>query len=71
MPELEGEVQRVILMEGAMPGLLQLSVDGSWRARGLAQELLMMLRGNCDGGSRGKQCKQEMVERVMQEIDDA
>ncbi|CAL1391711.1 unnamed protein product [Linum trigynum] len=61
----------LILMEGAMPGLLQLSIDGSWRARGLAQELLMMLRGDCDGGSRGKQWKEEMVERVMQEIDAA
>ncbi|CAN1725733.1 U-box domain-containing protein 3 [Linum perenne] len=59
----------LILREGAMPGLLQLSVDGTWRARNLAQELLLMLR-DCGGyESRGKQWKQEMVEQIMQEID--
>ncbi|CAN0904191.1 U-box domain-containing protein 4 [Linum grandiflorum] len=60
----------LILREGAMPGLLQLSVDGTWRARNLAQELLLLLRDSEGyGGSRGKQWKHEMVQRIMQEID--
>lgn len=59
----------LILREGVMPGLLQLSVDGTWRAKDTAQELLLLLR-DCSGyGSRSKQSKHELIEQIMQEID--
>ncbi|EEF40963.1 U-box domain-containing protein 6 [Ricinus communis] len=59
----------LILREGVMPGLLQLSVDGTWRAKDTAQELLLLLRDYSGYGTRGKQSKHELVEQIMQEID--
>lgn len=56
----------LILREGAMPGLLQLSVDGTWRAQNMARELLMHLRDDC---STSKQSKHKNVEEIMQAID--
>lgn len=60
----------LILREGVMPGLLQLSVDGTWRARNTARELLLLLR-DCSNynNSRNKQVKHELIEQIMQEID--
>ncbi|KAL3813819.1 hypothetical protein ACJIZ3_015087 [Penstemon smallii] len=62
----------LILMEGVMPGLLQLSVDGTRRAREKAKALLLLLRDCSDGGSsqRVKNLKKNvMFEEVMREID--
>ncbi|KAF2292262.1 hypothetical protein GH714_018290 [Hevea brasiliensis] len=59
----------LILREGVMPGLLQLSVDGTWRAKDTAQELLLLLRDCSCYGSRSKQSKHELIEQIMQEID--
>ncbi|KAJ0054654.1 hypothetical protein Pint_02816 [Pistacia integerrima] len=58
-----------ILREGVMPGLLQLSVDGTWRAKNMARELLLLLRDCSDYGSRSTQSKHELMEQIMQEID--
>lgn len=58
-----------ILKEGVMPGLLQLSVDGTWRAKNMARDLLLLLRDCSSFGSRSKQLKNELVEQIMQEID--
>uniref|UniRef100_A0A2N9ISN2 U-box domain-containing protein n=1 Tax=Fagus sylvatica TaxID=28930 RepID=A0A2N9ISN2_FAGSY len=59
----------LILREGVMPGLLQLSVDGTWRAKNMARELLLLLRDCSSYGSRNIQSKHELVEQIMQEID--
>ncbi|KAK9271494.1 hypothetical protein L1049_001853 [Liquidambar formosana] len=59
----------LILREGVMPGLLQVSVDGTWRAKELAQDLLLLLRDCSSCGARSKQLKNELVEQIMEEID--
>ncbi|KAL0395718.1 UNVERIFIED_CONTAM: hypothetical protein Scaly_0020200 [Sesamum calycinum] len=60
----------MILKEGAMPGLLQLTVDGTWRARDNAKALLLLLRDcNNGGSSRAKRSKNVALEKVMREID--
>lgn len=59
----------IILREGVMPGLLQLSVDGTWRAKTMATQLLLLLRDCPSYGSRNKQSKNEIIEQIMQEID--
>lgn len=59
----------MILREGVMPGLLQLSVDGTWRAKETAHELLLLLREQPDFNSRGEQLQHELIEQIMQEID--
>ncbi|CAI9777315.1 unnamed protein product [Fraxinus pennsylvanica] len=59
----------VILREGVMPGLLQLSVDGTWRGKEKAKELLLLLRDGSKSGSRGKQSKNVLLEKVMRKID--
>ncbi|XP_059452456.1 U-box domain-containing protein 7-like [Corylus avellana] len=59
----------IILREGVMPGLLQLSVDGTWRAKTVARELLLLLRDCPSYGSRNKQSKNELIQQIMQEID--
>nr|AAT47805.1 At5g14510 [Arabidopsis thaliana] len=41
-------VREMILREGVMPGLLQVSVDGTRRAKEMARELLLLLR-DCSG----------------------
>ncbi|KAF2292271.1 hypothetical protein GH714_018344 [Hevea brasiliensis] len=63
------EKQSTDFKEGVMPGLLQLSVDGTWRAKDTAQELLLLLRDCSCYGSRSKQSKHELIEQIMQEID--
>ncbi|KAK6155225.1 hypothetical protein DH2020_009473 [Rehmannia glutinosa] len=60
----------MILREGAMPGLLQLSVDGTRRAKEKAKALLLMLRDCSNGGStRVKHSKSVLFEEVMRQID--
>lgn len=59
----------LILREGVMPGLLQLSVDGTWKAKNMARELLLLLRDCSNYGSRNKQSKRELIEQIMREID--
>ncbi|XVE67864.1 hypothetical protein DITRI_Ditri09bG0022100 [Diplodiscus trichospermus] len=59
----------LILMEGAMPGLLQLSVDGTWRAKSMARELLFLLRDCSNYASTNKQSKHELIMQIMQAID--
>ncbi|CBI34858.3 hypothetical protein VitviT2T_022390 [Vitis vinifera] len=59
----------LILREGIMPGLLQLSVHGTWRAKDMAQDLLLLLRECPNYGSRKKQLKNEHLEQIMKEID--
>ncbi|XP_050223967.1 U-box domain-containing protein 6 [Mercurialis annua] len=63
------EYRGLILREGVMPGLLQLSVDGTWRAKDTARELLLLLRDYSGYGSRGKQSKHQLIEQIMQQID--
>ncbi|KAL7232646.1 hypothetical protein ACSBR2_010625 [Camellia fascicularis] len=62
----------MILREGVMPGLLQLSVDGTWRAKEMAHALLLLLR-DCSshhhGSSRNKHWKNVLLERAMEQID--
>ncbi|KAL1205997.1 U-box domain-containing protein 3 [Cardamine amara subsp. amara] len=59
----------MILREGVMPGLLQLSVDGTRRAKEMARELLLQLR-DCSGYViKNKQSKIKIVEQIMREID--
>lgn len=62
----------MILREGVMPGLLQLSVDGTQRAKSMARELLFLLR---DCSNYGPTSRKEMdfgvLEQIMQEIDDS
>ena len=52
-----------------MPGLLELSVDGTRRAKNMARELLLLLRDCSNYGSRNKQMNHELVEQIMQKID--
>ncbi|CAA3027550.1 U-box domain-containing protein 2 [Olea europaea var. sylvestris] len=59
----------MILREGVMPGLLQLSVDGTWRGKEKAKELLLLLRDDSNSGSRSKQSKNVLLEKVMRKID--
>ncbi|KAI9178260.1 hypothetical protein LWI28_024445 [Acer negundo] len=59
----------LILREGVMPGLLQLSVDGTCRAQNMARELLLLLRDCSKYGSTSKQSKNELIEQIMEEID--
>ncbi|KAI3474923.1 hypothetical protein Pfo_030234 [Paulownia fortunei] len=60
----------MILREGAMPGLLQLSVDGTRLAREKAKALLLLLRDCSNGGSsRVKHSKNVLLEEVMKQID--
>ena len=61
--------RRLILREGVMPGLLQLSVDGTWRGKEMARDLLLPLRDCTGGGSRRKQWKNALLERAMEQID--
>lgn len=61
--------RELILTEGVMPGLLQLSVDGTWRAKSMARELLLLLRDCSNYSSRCKQIDHELVERIMDEIE--
>ncbi|XAR51913.1 Ubiquitin--protein ligase [Bertholletia excelsa] len=59
----------MILREGVMPGLLQLGLDGTWRAREMARALLLLLRDCSGGGSRTKQRKNALLEEAMERID--
>jgi len=59
----------LILTEGVMPGLLQLSVDGTWRAKSTARELLLLLRDCSSYSSRRTQINHELIEQIMEEID--
>ncbi|XP_014507959.1 uncharacterized protein LOC106767548 [Vigna radiata var. radiata] len=59
----------LILTEGVMPGLLQLSVDGTWRAKSMARELLLLLRDCSNYSSRCTQIDHELIERIMDEIE--
>ncbi|GER29510.1 ARM repeat superfamily protein [Striga asiatica] len=60
----------VILGEGAMPGLMQLSVDGNRRAREKAKTLMKMLRESSDSGpARVRHSKSVLFEEVMRKID--
>ncbi|XP_006288066.2 U-box domain-containing protein 3 [Capsella rubella] len=56
----------MILREGVMPGLLQVSVDGTRRAKEMARELLLLLR-DCSGYVIKN--KQSKIEQIMREID--
>lgn len=56
----------MILREGAMAGLLQLSVDGTWLAKKKAKALLLLLRDCNNGGSSSRNVA---LENVMREID--
>ncbi|KAA8548152.1 hypothetical protein F0562_004587 [Nyssa sinensis] len=61
-----------ILREGAMPGLLQLSVDGTRRAKKMAQALLLLLRDCCSSSTRDsirKQWKNVLLEQAMEQIE--
>ena len=60
----------LILREGVMPGLLQLSVDGTWRGKEMARDLLLLLR-DCSGGSsrRKQKWKNVLLEQAMEQID--
>ncbi|KAM1009558.1 hypothetical protein ACFX2I_045068 [Malus domestica] len=55
----------LILREGAMPGLLQLSMDGTWTAKATAQELLFLLKDCSNYGSRNKQSRNKDIEQIM------
>ncbi|MED6212780.1 hypothetical protein PIB30_086812, partial [Stylosanthes scabra] len=59
----------MILREGVMPGLLQLSIDGTRRAKNTARELLLLLRDCSDYSSRRRQMNHELIEQIMEEID--
>ncbi|XP_024181937.1 U-box domain-containing protein 6 [Rosa chinensis] len=59
----------LILREGVMPGLLQLKVDGTWRAKTMAEELLLLLRDCSSYGPSNQQSRNEVIEQIMQEID--
>ncbi|KAL3526382.1 hypothetical protein ACH5RR_011038 [Cinchona calisaya] len=59
------------LREGAMPGLLQLSVDGTFKAREKAKALLQLLRDCSDCRTREKESKNQLLEQVMRQIDRA
>lgn len=59
----------MILREGAMPGLLQLNVDGTINAREKAKALLQLLRDCLECHAREKQPKNRLLEHVMRQID--
>ncbi|CAN8256320.1 unnamed protein product [Cochlearia groenlandica] len=67
----------MILREGVMPGLLQVSVDGTRRCQEMARELLLLLR-DCSSSSssssgfvmKNTHSKFEIVEQIMREIDE-
>ena len=59
----------LILREGVMPGLLQLSVHGTWRAKDMARELLLLLSDCSSYRLRNEQPKVQLIEAIMQEID--
>ncbi|RDY04400.1 U-box domain-containing protein 3, partial [Mucuna pruriens] len=59
----------LILTEGVMPGLLQLSVDGTWRAKSMARELLLLLRDCSNYSSKCTQINHELIEQIMEEIE--
>ncbi|KAK7858379.1 u-box domain-containing protein 7 [Quercus suber] len=59
----------LLLREGVMPGLLQLSVHGTWRAKDMARELLLLLRDCSSYSLRNEQPKVKLIEAIMQEID--
>lgn len=59
----------MILREGAMPGLLQLSVDGTSKAREKAKALLQLLRDFSECRTREERSKNRLLEHVMQQID--
>ncbi|KAL8139483.1 hypothetical protein V2J09_005504 [Rumex salicifolius] len=64
------EYRGMMLREGVMPGLLQLSVDGTWRARNLASTLLLLLRDSPGNESSRQQLeKNEILEEMMARID--
>ncbi|KVH92863.1 Armadillo [Cynara cardunculus var. scolymus] len=58
----------MILREGAIPGLLQLSIDGTHRAKRSAKSLLRLLR-DCKKVCRSEMSKNVVLEEVMGEID--
>ncbi|KAH6830505.1 hypothetical protein C2S53_009522, partial [Perilla frutescens var. hirtella] len=55
----------MILSEGAMPGILQLSVHGTTRARDNAKALLLLLRDT----SKSNHSRNLLLEEMMREID--
>ncbi|KAL8038732.1 hypothetical protein ABFX02_11G126800 [Erythranthe guttata] len=55
----------MILKEGAMPGVMHLSVDGTWRAREKAKALLLLLRDCNNGGGGGSSSSSSSTERVQ------
>ncbi|XP_031095821.1 U-box domain-containing protein 3 [Ipomoea triloba] len=61
----------MILREGAMAGLLQLTVDGTATARDTAKALILLLRDCGGGGQRNPQAqaKNALLEEVMSQID--
>lgn len=59
----------LILTDGVMPGLLQLTVDGTWRAKSTARELLLLLRDCSSYSSRSTQINHKLIEQIMEEID--
>ncbi|KAF9589147.1 hypothetical protein IFM89_019463 [Coptis chinensis] len=59
--------RELILREGAIPGLLQLRVNGTWRAKGLAKSLLLLLREESEFDSR-RQLGGDLFEQIMTEI---
>lgn len=60
--------REMILREGAIPGLLQLSIDGTKQAKGTAKMLLRLLRDSSNG-CRSERSKNVVLEEVMGEID--
>lgn len=71
MCERCGEKYRgMILREGPMPGLLQLSMTGTRRAKNMARALLLLLRDYSKPGQRKERTKINVVlEKLMEEID--
>ncbi|KAI3768799.1 hypothetical protein L2E82_19633 [Cichorium intybus] len=57
----------MILCEGAIPGLLQASLDGTRRGKGNAKSLLRLLR-DCESGCGVERSKNVVLEEVMGEI---
>lgn len=66
-----GEKYRgMILREGPMPGLLQLSMTGTRRAKNMARALLLLLRDYSKRGQRKERTTNNVVlEKLMEEID--
>ncbi|MFS7970482.1 putative armadillo-like helical protein [Helianthus anomalus] len=58
----------MILREGAIPGLMQVSIDGTKRAKASAKSLLRLLR-DCSSDFRSERSKNVVLEQVMGEID--